>query len=216
MRHVRTRQIKRATRVTPRQTLLPLAGWMLFMIFCPRLWANDDGALSDVMLGHLNKLIVVFGTIEDPKQQRREVGTVVDFGAITRGVLGKHRQSMNRTQQSRFQAEFEQSITNLLATALQGGEEYIVTIDRIRRSTKNPDRAQVLGVITTPGQDRFELLTTTARSGDTWLVRNLTVNGVNLGITYRAQFNELVTQHAGDFDAAIAAWAASLTKKKSS
>lgn len=216
MRHITTRQTKRAGRGKPLETLEPLAGLILCAILTPPLWANDDGALTDVMLGHLNKLIVVFDTIQDPEQQRREVGTVVDFGAITRGVIGKHRQSMSPIQQNRFQAEFEKSITHLLATALQDGEEYVVTIERIRRSTKNPDRAQVLGVMTTPGQDRFELLTTTARSGDTWLVRNLTVNGVNLGITYRTQFNELVTRHAGDFDTAIAAWAASLADKNSS
>lgn len=220
MRHMLKTPSHTAQRIKPTSSLRLFAALlMLAAALLPALSsakANDDSQLSDVILSHFKKLIVVFNTIEDPNQQRREVGTVIDFAAITRGVIGKHRQSMDDTQQGNFQTEFEQSITKLLAVALQGGEDYEVAIERIRRSSNNPDRAQVLGVISTPGQERFELLTTTARTGDTWLLRNLTVNGINLGITYRSQFNELVIKHSGDFDAVITAWAASLADTENS
>lgn len=166
----------------------------------------DDG-LSDAMLANFNTLITVFETETDSSAQQARVAKIIDFEAITRGVLKAHLATMSDEQQKKFQAEFTQSLTTLLETALQSAKEYEVTIERVQRSQKNPKIARVLGVLTSPRNERFELLTTVAHRNEQWMVRNLVINGVNLGITYRNQFNELLERNAGDVDATISAWA---------
>ena len=45
------------------------------------------------------------------------------------------------------------------------------------------------------------------RAGDgRWMTRNLIVNGLNLGLTFRKRFAEVVEQSAGNLDKAIAGW----------
>ncbi|NKB97123.1 MAG: hypothetical protein GKR90_01295 [Pseudomonadales bacterium] len=178
-------------------------------------FAYSDEELSTAMLGSFNKLITTFATVEETDAQRAIVSTVVDFAAITRGVMHKHRAAMSDEQQVQFQTQFERSLTTLLATALAGSQDYTVAIERVRMSEKSPNRAQILGILTTAKNERFELLTVAGKNSRGWLVRNLTINGINLGITYRNQFNELVLKHAGDFDAAIAAWTTSIKESNS-
>lgn len=172
-----------------------------------------DEALSSAMLATFNHLISVF----EPKdatldQQRAEVATVIDFESITRGVLRDHIDQISPAQKLAFQNQFERSITTLLGTALRSAKEFDVAIERVQKSSKNPKHARVLGVLTSPKNERFELLTTVALQDDQWQVRNLIVNGINLGVTYRNQFNELLERNAGDIDATIADWAAAVDK----
>ena len=163
------------------------------------------------MLSTFNHLIAVFEPDDvSLDQQRGEVAKVIDFESITRGILKDHLNAISGEQKLAFRKEFERSITNLLGTALKSAKEFEVTIERVQKSSKNPNRARVLGVLTSPKNERFELLTTVAFKEEQWVVRNLIVNGINLGVTYRNQFNELVARNAGDIDATISAWAAAV------
>lgn len=47
---------------------------------------------------------------------------------------------------------------------------------------------------------------------DAWLVENVSVEGIDLGITFRNQYQRLITEHNGDIDAVIAVWAQSKIK----
>ena len=168
--------------------------------------ANVETEISDQMLAHLKVLIEAYDEPDAPMPDRGDkVASVIDLKAITRGVLGKHGKTMSEEQKSLFQTQFEHSISALLAFALKGASTYDVTVESVRISPKRDDRAQVLGVLTTPQGDRFELLSSVAKGESGWLVRNLIVNGINLGITYRNQFAELVTKH-DSIDLAIGEW----------
>ncbi len=41
---------------------------------------------------------------------------------------------------------------------------------------------------------------------DAWKVENVIVNGINIGLTYRKQFERLMRKNKNDVDAAIAGW----------
>ena len=203
----RASRIKRATKKVTNALLLTCLS-MGLGIAAP---SYADETLSDAMLTTFNHLITIFEP-EDTSldQQRAEVAKVVDFESITRGVLKDHLSQISDEQKLAFRTEFERSITNLLGTALKSAKEFDVSIERVQKSNRNPNRARVLGVLTSPKNERFELVTTVAYKEEQWVVRNLIVNGINLGVTYRNQFNELVERNAGDIDATIAAWAAAV------
>lgn len=134
----------------------------------------------------------------------------IDFKTITRGVISKqHASALSKAQIDRFQLEFEQSMIQLLRKLVASLDDVQVVVKDVNK--RNDTRAQVLAVIEIDSGERFELLSSIVWIDERWKVRNIIANGVNLGVTYRNQFNELMKTHGGDGAAVIAAWSESLT-----
>ena len=194
-----------------RQTLILLALYLSAVVL-PASAAETPGPRQQVEEA-ATRLFAVPETAggSDSKQSARiethvqdVLDDIVDFPAITSGVLGEHRDSLSASQREPFQHEFERSIIQLLATALGEIEGYDLAVEKARMHGET--RAQVPVIIRTDDQQTFEIQFTLALAGTDWRVRNLIVNGVNLGLTYRNQFGELMKIHNGDIDAVIKAW----------
>ncbi len=127
-----------------------------------------------------------------------------DLGVVARGVVGQHRESLTDEQMSRFEVEFQNGLVNLISTALEEIDDYELTVQAPRM--RGDDRAQVPAIVDTGSQGTFEFQFSLAVSDDRWNVLNLIVNGVNLGLTYRNQFNELMLSNDHDVDAVITGW----------
>ena len=169
------------------------------------------GAMADVqediattMQDRLQNLLSVISNEHTEEDLSASLRGTIDVEAITAGVLGKHKKSLSPEQTTRFQGEFERSMKDLLVTALTSVGEFDLSIDKVKM--RGDERAQVFAVVRTQESGKFEIVSSIARKADDWLVRNLIVNGVNLGLTYRNQFNDLMLKH-GDADKAIDAWA---------
>ncbi|MEM6640978.1 MAG: ABC transporter substrate-binding protein [Pseudomonadota bacterium] len=133
--------------------------------------------------------------------------TTVDFEAISRGVMGKHRDALSDAQQTEFRHVFQSSLTSLLRDGLGSLGDYELDVAKAR--VPRPGRAQV-PVTVTSSDGVYEIQFSLAASDDQWRVRNMIVNGVNLGLTYRNQFAELMRTHDGDVAAVIAGWTESV------
>jgi len=59
---------------------------------------------------------------------------------------------------------------------------------------------------------RFENSFSIAADSVKWQVRNLIFSGVNLGLTYRNQFSELIRTRDGNIDAVIKDWSEVIDK----
>ena len=133
------------------------------------------------------------------------LGTALDFEAIAIGVIGQYRNGLSVAQRVRFQQVFQTSIIQLVAKALTALDAHELKVLDARMG--GDTRAQVPMILTTAGGKTFEILfSLVARDAD-WRVRNLIVNGVNLGLTFRNQFHELMKANDGNADAVITAWA---------
>ncbi|MEQ8689975.1 MAG: ABC transporter substrate-binding protein, partial [Pseudomonadales bacterium] len=82
-------------------------------------------------------------------------------------------------------------------------DDYDLTIGSVRKSAA---RAQVQAIIKPDSGGRYEAVFSLARSVGGWQAQNLTLNGVNLGLTYRNQFAALMEENANNFEAALADW----------
>lgn len=127
-----------------------------------------------------------------------------DLGVVARGVVGQHRESLTTEQMDRFEVEFQYALANLISTAMEEIDDYELTVQAPRM--RGDDRAQVPAIIDTGSQGTFEFQFSLAVSDDRWNVLNLIVNGVNLGLTYRNQFNELMLSNNHDVATVITAW----------
>lgn len=150
---------------------------------------------------------------EDPERFYREVeallSPVIDFDAFARSVMAVHYRDANQEQRERFSERFKWGLVRTYAMALlefKNGEVVVVPPDRPAR---NPDRQTVKMEIRTAQGEVYPVLYSVTRNDDgEWKVRNLIVNGVNMGLTYRNQFNSAMRdpRYDGDMDKVIDAW----------
>ncbi len=151
---------------------------------------------------------------EDPERLYREVeallSQVVDFDSFSRSVMGPHSRDASEAQLERFSETFKWGLVRTYALALtefNDGEVVVVPPDRPPR---NPRRQTVKMEIRTSAGEVYPVLYSVTQEDDgSWVIRNLIVNGVNMGLTYRNQFNSAMNdpKYGGDLDAVIDAWA---------
>jgi len=150
---------------------------------------------------------------EDPGRYHTEVQAlldpVVDFRSFSRLVMASHYKKATPEQRKRFAATFKSSLVKTYASALmQFSNEEIKVLDPTR-APRDPRRPTVNMEITTASGAVYPLSYTMAKgkNGD-WRMRNIIINGINLGLTFRNQFGSAVRdkQYGGDLNQVIDAW----------
>lgn len=136
-----------------------------------------------------------------------ELEGLVDFRRITQLVMGRYFKDSSAEQKRRFLAVFRQSLVSTYSSGLTLYEGQAVQVIPAQPDDIANGRARVRSEITT-GSGRIVPINFTlyqTRDGQ-WLVENVIVNGLNLGRTFRTQFEQSVAQHQGDLDQVISGW----------
>lgn len=131
---------------------------------------------------------------------------VVDFDSIARGIMGSHYDIATPQQRAAFSKEFKVTLVDLYADTLIRFE---ITDIKVRDSASpSPDRATVNTIVTTRGDGSY-LVQYSMRKDENgnWKARNMILDGVNIGLTYRSQFDSAVRSRGGDIGAVITDWA---------
>ena len=134
---------------------------------------------------------------------------VVDFEAISRGVFGKYRSRATAAQLKGFTEVFQVTLIQMFSRAMVSlrAESFAVDPSPV---AKGPRASVTMNVMTATGSN-CEVSFSLALQSDRWLVRNVVLHGINLGLTYRSQFDGLVVEHGGDIGMAISHWAEALS-----
>lgn len=176
--------------------------------------ASDDVvALIEVARGYAK---------EDPERFYQEVeallSPVVDFDSFARSVMAVYYKQASEEQRRRFADTFRWGLVRTYALALiefnDEGEVILVPPDRPPRS---PKRQTVKMEIRSASGEVYPLLYSMGLGKDgVWRVRNIIVNGINMGLTYRSQFASAMTdrQYGGDMDLVIDAWGEMLAAER--
>ena len=131
---------------------------------------------------------------------------MVDFRRVGASVMGKkYYLAATKEQRIEFIEAFKSSLLNTYSSTLaQWGDQKIETIfpDEVN-FTKVVDVQQNL--ITTSNIYPITYKVRKNKSGD-WLIINIIVNGVNLGLTFRNQFQALAKEHDENIDEIIKHW----------
>lgn len=150
---------------------------------------------------------------QDPERFYREVeallSPVVDFQSFARSVMAVHFRKATPEQRERFSESFKWGLVRTYALALTEFEDGKVVVVPPDRPPRNPDRQTVKMEIHTKTGEVYPVLYSVTQEDDgEWKVRNLIVNGVNMGLTYRNQFNSAMNdpKYGGDMDKVIDAW----------
>lgn len=137
---------------------------------------------------------------------------VIDFPRFARSVMAAHYRDATPDQRERFAEGFKWSLVRTYALALTEYNDGNALIVPSERPPRRPDRASVKQEIRSGG-DVYPVIYSLALSEEGgWRVRNIIINGINMGLTYRNQFASAINdpRYGGDMDRAIDGWISSL------
>ena len=146
----------------------------------------------------------------------RILGPVVDADGISRSIMTvKYSRKATPEQMTRFQENFKRSLMQFYGNALL---EYNNQDIRVLPSSVpvEGDRASVgMEVRDTQGTVYPVSYTMVNKQGQ-WMLRNVIINGINIGKLFRDQFAESMQRNGQNLDKTIDGWADVVAKAKDS
>ena len=207
-----------------------LFGLVGLVFFSPSLLAADDNERYEVSREVVERtmadLVQLMREVDIPDDEdkakelqrgliEQNLDPVVDFQRIVKLIMGKYFAKATKEQRNKFLDAFRLSLVNSYGKYLMNSnlEELANKIQYkvlpLGRQLR-PGRSSVNTLISIEGdpvQITFSLYYNPKK--EQWLMENMIVEGINLGINYRAQFDRMMVSYNGDYDQVIEQWAVS-------
>ncbi|HEX5539711.1 MAG TPA: ABC transporter substrate-binding protein [Methylophilaceae bacterium] len=120
-----------------------------------------------------------------------------DFDRVSRLVLGKYWRSATKEQQAAFQREFRSLMLRTYATALSKYRDQTIDFKPFHMQPGATD-VTVESEIIQPGGQPIGVDYTLEKTGDSWKVYDIVIEGVSLVTNYRGQFSNAIRQSGMD------------------
>jgi phospholipid transport system substrate-binding protein len=147
---------------------------------------------------------------KDPEMFKSKINAVfepmVDFRRVGASVMGKkYYLAASASQRLQFIQAFKSSLLDTYSSTLaQWGDQEIITIFPEASESKPTEDVQQ-NLITSNNIYPITYKVRKDKNGN-WLIINIIVNGVNLGLTFRNQFQALAKEHNENIDEIIKHW----------
>ena len=148
--------------------------------------------------------------VKDPGLFKNKINKIfepmVDFRRVGASVMGKkYYLAASASQRLQFIESFKTSLLDTYSSTLaQWGDQKIITIfPEVSEFKRTEDVQQNL--ITSSNIYPITYKVRKDKNGN-WLIINIIVNGVNLGLTFRNQFQALAKEHNENIDEIIKHW----------
>ncbi|MDO7901860.1 phospholipid-binding protein MlaC [Pseudomonas sp. K1(2024)] len=143
----------------------------------------------------------------------RILGPVVDADGISRSIMTvKYSPRASPEQMQRFQDNFRRSLFQFYGNALLDYDNQGITVDP--GSAVKDNRATVGMKVSGNNGAIYPVSYTLENLGGEWKVRNVIVNGINIGKLFRDQFADAMNRNRNDLDKTIDGWAGEVAKAK--
>ncbi len=133
---------------------------------------------------------------------------VVAFDYIANGVMGTYARQASPGQRARFSEKFQ---TNLINTYAKGmavyGQQKVVVVPPDSPVGDQRKVGVTQKVQAEDGEHTVVYTLGKSQADNQWKLLNVTINGINLGKTFRSQFDQAMKK-SGDLDEVINSWSA--------
>lgn len=143
----------------------------------------------------------------------RIVGPVVDAEGISKSIMTvKYSRKATPEQMLRFQDNFKRSLMQFYGNALleYNNQGITVAAAKAEDDTRTSVDMQVKG----NSGALYPVTYTLEKINGDWKVRNVIINGINIGKLFRDQFADAMQQNGNDLDKTINGWAGEVAKAK--
>ena len=128
----------------------------------------------------------------------------VDYEKFSKGVMGKYYRKSTPEQRERFIIVFKHTLFVAYGSAFTAIDNETITIQPYTKKLET--KATIKMDIHTPGGQIFPVSYSMHLTKESeWKLKNVVVNGLNLGLTFKNQFLGLMSKHR-NLDKAIENW----------
>lgn len=142
------------------------------------------------------------------------LSNIVDFRRIAARVMGKYGRSATDTQKDKFVKVFKESLYNTYTKTLIDSGVFKINVNKAEINSRSDEKASVYMDIISANGTVFPVIYSMHKTDDQkWMMENVIVFGVNIGLAFRDKFELEYRKHRGDIDQVINAWSVDLELK---
>lgn len=141
------------------------------------------------------------------------VGPVVDAEGISRSIMTvKYSRKATPAQMQTFQENFKKGLFQFYGNALLEYNNQGITVDPAK--DESGDRTSVGMTVKGSNSAIYPVQYTLEKVSGEWKLRNVIINGINIGKLFRDQFADAMQRNGNDLDKTINGWAGEVAKAK--
>ena len=141
------------------------------------------------------------------------VGPVVDAEGISRSIMTvKYSRKASPEQMQRFQENFKRSLMQFYGNALLEYNNQGITVSPAKDESGN--RTSVDMQVKGSSGSIYPVSYTLEKINGEWKLRNVIINGINIGKLFRDQFADAMSRNGNNLQATIDNWAGEVAKAK--
>lgn len=175
--------------------------------------ASDWDDAKDVVVKTTDAMLQL---MKDPAMRQQEnfetlygevdatVSPVVDFDSLSKGVMAHYYRQASDAQKAAFADQFKTTVIRTFTKALQ-----VITLDKYQvvpsQGGDRDGKASVRFDFATTDGKTYRIEYSMHKKGSQWLVYNVTLDGINVGLNFRNQFAEAMNREQ-DMDKVINTW----------
>ena len=145
----------------------------------------------------------------------RILGPVVDSAGISRSIMTvKYSRRASDEQLKRFEDNFKRSLMQFYGNALLEYDNHSIRV--LPAKAEGADRASVGMEVRDSKGTVYPVSYTMVQLDGQWKLRNVIINGINVGKLFRDQFADSMQRNGNDLDRTIDGWAEVVAKAKDS
>lgn len=141
------------------------------------------------------------------QQVKSTLDSVVNFPFIAAAVMGKQAYGKaNSEQREKFLDVFKNGLVKSYAKGIASYVDSETKVVGLLKDKKNPKRVTVQQEVTYEGAThKLDYTMVQGKTGE-WKLVNVTLNGVNLGVSFQGQFKSYMRKYNNNLDEVIANW----------
>ena len=195
---------------------------LLVLLAALPLMANAAGSAHELVQDTTSKMLAdLTANKEQYKQDPSKfydalntiVGPVVDAEGISRSIMTvKYSRKATPDQMKRFQDNFKKGLFQFYGNALLEYNNQGITVDPAK--DESDDRTSVGMTVKGNNGAIYPVQYTLEKINGEWKLRNVIINGINIGKLFRDQFADAMQRNGNDLDKTINGWAGEVAKAK--
>jgi len=141
------------------------------------------------------------------------VGQVVDAEGISKSIMTvKYSRKATPAQMKTFEENFKRGLFQFYGNALLEYNNQGITVEPAK--DESGDRTSVGMTVKGSSGSIYPVSYTLEKINGEWKLRNVIINGINIGKLFRDQFADAMQRNGNDLDKTINSWAGEVAKAK--
>jgi phospholipid transport system substrate-binding protein len=199
-----------------------LRNCFLVLLAALPLMASAAPSAHDVIQQTTDKLLADLQTNKDTYRSNPDafytalndiLGPVVDAEGVSRSIMTvKYSRQASPEQLARFQENFKRSLMQFYGNALLEYNNQGIKV--LPSNDQDPERTSVNMEVRDTRGTVYPVSYTMVNIDGGWKVRNVIINGINIGKLFRDQFSQSMQANGNDLDKVIDTWANTVARTK--